>query len=54
MKKTSITAEHAGKVRIEDGEVVVSYEDRLIEDYEIPRHPPLVSEGQMVTGRAVD
>lgn len=47
--ETSITAEHAGKIRIEDGEVVVSYEDRLIEDYEIPSTSRLlISEGQMV------
>jgi len=49
-EETSITAEHAGKVRIEDGEVVVSYEDRLSEDYEIPSTSRLlIIEGQMVT-----
>ena len=48
-EETSITAEHAGKVRIENGEVVVSYEDRLSEDYEIPSTSRLlISEGQMV------
>jgi len=48
-EETSITAEHAGKIRIEDGEVVVSYEDRLIEDYEIPSTSRLlISEGQKV------
>jgi DNA-directed RNA polymerase subunit beta' len=48
-EETSITAEHAGKVRIEDGEIVVSYEDRLSEDYEIPSTSRLlISEGQMV------
>lgn len=49
-EETSITAEHAGKVRIEDGEVVVSYEDHLSEDYEIPSTSRLlVIEGQNVT-----
>ncbi|MEN6531355.1 MAG: DNA-directed RNA polymerase subunit beta' [Anaerolineaceae bacterium] len=48
-EETSITAEHAGKVQIENGEVVVSYEDRLSEDYEIPSTSRLlISEGQMV------
>ena len=47
--ETSITAEHAGRVRIEDGEVVVSYEDRLMEDYDIPSTSRLlISEGQIV------
>lgn len=48
-EETSITAEHAGKIRIEDGEVVVSYEDRLSEDYEIPSTSRLlISEGHNV------
>ena len=48
-EETSITAEHAGRIRIEDGEVVVSYEDRLSEDYEIPSTSRLlISEGQKV------
>jgi len=48
-EETSITAEHAGKVRIEGGEIVVSYEDRLSEAYEIPSTSRLlISEGQMV------
>ena len=48
-EETSITAEHAGKIRIEDGEVVVSYEDRLSEDYEIPSTSRLlIAEGQKV------
>jgi DNA-directed RNA polymerase subunit beta' len=32
----SITAQHAGRVRIEEGKVVVSYEQRDSEEYEIP------------------
>ncbi len=48
-EETSITAEHAGRIRIEDREVVVSYEDRLSEDYEIPSTSRLlITEGQMV------
>ena len=31
-----ITAAHAGRVRIENGNVIVSYENRESEDYEIP------------------
>ncbi len=48
-EETAVRAEHEGRVRIEDGEVVVSYEDRISEDYEIPSTSRLlISEGQMV------
>jgi len=48
-EETVIKAEHEGKIRIEDGDVVVSYEDRVSEDYEIPSTSRLlITEGQKV------
>jgi DNA-directed RNA polymerase subunit beta' len=32
----SISASHAGRVRLEDGKVIVSYENREMEEYDIP------------------
>ena len=47
--ETEIRADHDGRVRIEDGDVIVAYEDRLSEDYEIPSTSRLlISEGQNV------
>jgi len=34
--QATITAQHGGRIRIEDGKVVVSYENRETEDYDIP------------------
>jgi DNA-directed RNA polymerase subunit beta' len=36
LDEASITAQHGGKVRIEQGKVIVSYEIRESEDYDIP------------------
>jgi DNA-directed RNA polymerase subunit beta' len=47
----SITAQHAGRVRIEDNNVIISYENRETEEYEIPPTSRLtVKEGQIVEG----
>ena len=35
-KKANIIAQHAGRVRIEDNKVIVSYENRETEEYDIP------------------
>ncbi len=52
----SITTEHAGRVRLEDRNVIVSYEDRQEKEYEIPstarlivRDGDLVEPGQPLT-----
>ena len=48
-EEATITTQHGGRVRIEDGKVIVSYEIRESEDYEIPSTSRLiVSEGQKV------
>ncbi|MFZ3070452.1 MAG: DNA-directed RNA polymerase subunit beta' [Anaerolineaceae bacterium] len=47
--ETTINSLHAGRVRIEDNTVVVSYENRESEDYEVPPTSRLiVSEGQKI------
>lgn len=49
MDEATITAQHGGRIRLEDGNVVVSYENRETEDYEIPPTSRLiVSEGDHV------
>jgi len=51
MDEASITAQHAGRVRIEDNNVIVSYENRETEEYDIPpTSRPMVKEGQIVEG----
>jgi len=48
LNNETIKAEHAGKVRIEGNTVIVSYESREKEEYEIPPTSRLiVTEGQM-------
>ncbi len=45
----SIPAQHAGRVRVEDGKVFVSYEQKETEDYEIPTTSRLlIKDGQQV------
>ncbi len=49
MGEASISAQHTGRVRIEDRKVVVSYEQRESEDYEIPSTSRiLVKDGEHV------
>ncbi len=49
MGEASIAAQHTGRVRIEDRKVIVSYEQRESEDYEIPSTSRiLVKEGEHV------
>ena len=48
-EQSEITAQHGGRVRFENDNVIVSYENRESEDYEIPSNSLLkVSEGQVV------
>lgn len=47
--ETTINASNAGRVRYEDGQVIVSYEDQQVENYEIPSTSRLsIKEGQKV------
>lgn len=47
--KASITAQNGGRVRIEDNKVIVSYEIREMEEYEIPTTARLIAkDGQKV------
>jgi DNA-directed RNA polymerase subunit beta' len=49
--EATITAQHAGRVRIEENNVIVSYENRETEEYEIPPTARLlVKESQVVEG----
>ncbi len=49
--EAAITAQHAGRVRIEENNVIVSYENRETEEYEIPPTARLlVKESQVVEG----
>ncbi|HEY9076931.1 MAG TPA: DNA-directed RNA polymerase subunit beta' [Anaerolineaceae bacterium] len=49
MGESAITAQSAGQVRIEDGKVIVSYEQRESEEYEIPTTSRLlVRDGEQV------
>ena len=51
MEDATIGAQHAGRVRIEDNNVIVSYENRETEEYDIPPTARLtVKEGQIVEG----
>ena len=48
-EETTITASNAGRVRFEDRRVIVSYEDKQVEDYEIPSTSRLITkDGQSV------
>jgi len=51
MADANITAQHAGRVRIEENNVIISYENRETEEYDIPPTSRLtVKEGQIVEG----
>jgi len=51
LEDATIVAQHAGRVRIEDNNVIVSYENRETEEYDIPPTARLmVKEGQIVEG----
>src|SRR5690606_15351662 len=51
LEDATIAAQHAGRVRIEDNNVIVSYENRETEEYDIPPTARLmVKEGQIVEG----
>lgn len=48
-EETTITASNPGRVRFEDRRVIVSYEDKQVEDYEIPSTSRLIiKDGQSV------
>ncbi|MCJ7695164.1 MAG: DNA-directed RNA polymerase subunit beta' [Anaerolineaceae bacterium] len=49
MDEAEISAQHGGKIRIEDGKVIVSYENQEVEDHEIPSTSLMkISEGEHV------
>jgi DNA-directed RNA polymerase subunit beta' len=49
MGEASITAQHAGRIRVEEGKVFVSYEQRDSADYEIPTTARLlIKEGEHI------